>query len=139
MKTPIEIAGTPDTIGVWVKGNSSWGKIFLELEDADGEVWLSAGSGGYGCDTYDWPGLMDLNYDGWHFLQMPLTAKSPVKNHSPGDNHWQWQRERTGDGKLTYPVKVRGVGFMLNRKSLNILEMEDVKDLSIRLKDFSAY
>lgn len=43
------------------------------------------------------------------------------------------------DGKLTYPVKVRGVGFMLNRKSLNILEMEDVKDLSIRLKDFSAY
>ena len=139
MKTPVEIAGTPDTVGVWVKGNSSWGKIFLELEDADGDVWLSAGSGGYGCNTYDWPGLMDLNYDGWHFLQMPLTAKSPVKNHSPGDNHWQWQRERTGDGKLTYPVKVRGVGFMLNRKSLNILEMEDVKDLSIRLKDFSAY
>lgn len=139
LKKPVEIAGTPDTVGVWVKGNSSWGKIFLELEDADGEVWLSAGSGGYGCDTYDWPGLMSLNFDGWHFLQMPLTAKSPVENHSPGDNEWQWQRERTGDGKLTYPLKVRGVGFMMGRKVLNILEMEELKDLSFRLKDFSAY
>ena len=139
MNKPVEISGTPDTIGVWVKGNSSWGKIFLELEDADGDIWLSAGSGGYGCDTYDWPGLMTINYDGWNFLQMPLTSKSPVENHSPGDNEWQWQRERIGDGSLTYPVKVRGIGFLMSRKTLNILEMEDVKDLSIRFKDFSAY
>lgn len=139
MKQPAEISGTPDTVGVWVKGNSGWGKIFLELEDAEGEIWLSAGTGGYGCMVYDWPDMMGINFDGWHFLQFPLTAKSPVKIFSPGEHHFQWQNDRSGDGKVTYPVKVRGIGFALSRKTLNLLKMEDVKDLSIRFKDFSAY
>ena len=134
----IEIPGKPDTIGIQVKGNSSWGKIYLELEDADGEIWLSGGTGGYGCVVYDWSEQMGINFDGWHFLRFPMTKNSYVKNWGPGENEWQWQSHKTGDGKITYPVKVKGVGFALGRKTLNLRNMEDVKDLSIRFKDFSA-
>lgn len=139
LKKPVEVAGQPDSLGLWVKGNSSWGKIYFEIEDADGETWISAGTGGYGCEVYDWPEKMGINFDGWCFLQFPLSPKSPVKNYSPGENHWQWQSHKGGDGKITYPIKVKGVGFALARKTLNLLEMVDIKDLSIGLKDFSAF
>ena len=139
LKKPVEVAGQPDSLGLWVKGNSSWGKIYFEIEDADGETWISAGTGGYGCEVYDWPEKMGINFDGWCFLQFPLSPKSPVKNFSPGENHWQWQSHKGGDGKITYPIKVKGVGFALARKTLNLLEMVDIKDLSIGLKDFSAF
>ncbi len=68
-----------------------------------------------------------------------MTAKSPVKVHSPGDNQWQWQCNVPGEKKLVYPVKIKSVGFTLRRKALKLVEMEDVKNLSIRFKDFSAY
>ncbi len=139
MKTPAVFEGKPNTLGVWVKGNSSWGKLYFEIEDADGEIWLSAGTGGYGCQVYDWPERMALNFDGWHFVQFPLTGLSPVKNHTPGENQWQWQCDRTGDGVVTYPIKLKGIGFALSRKTLNLVKMEDVKELGIRFKDFSAY
>lgn len=132
------IAGTPDTLGLWVKGNSGWGKIYFEIEDADGETWITAGTGGYGCAVYDWPEQMGVNFDSWHYLRFPLTANSPVKVASPGENQWQWQCDRKGDGKLTFPVKLKGIGFSTYRKVLNILEMEDVKDLSLRFRDFTA-
>ena len=61
---PVETAGVPSTIGLWVKGNSSWGKVLWEIEDAEGEKWLSAGTHGYGCNVYDWPELAGINYDG---------------------------------------------------------------------------
>lgn len=139
LEKPVTIPGTPSTLGIWAKGNSSWGKLYFELEDADGEIWVSAGTGGYGCQVYDWPEQMALNFDGWHFVQFPLTGASPVKIHSPGETQWQWQCDRSGDGKVTFPVKLRGVGFSLTRKTLNLTEMVDVKNLSVRFRDFSAY
>ena len=66
--------------------------------DAEGEKWISAGSGGYGCVTYDWPGQAAINFDGWHFVQFPLTAASPLKVFAPGENQWQWQRD--GEGRM---------------------------------------
>lgn len=138
LNKPVTVQGTPNTIGVLVKGNSSWGKIFWELEDAEGEKWLSAGTGGYGCDVYDWPDKAGINFDGWHFLQFPITEKSPVKVYSPGENQWQWQHDGSGSRKIEYPVKLTGVGVMMFRKSLNLLEMQDV-DGKIRLKDLSTY
>ena len=139
LKQPAAIPGKPTTVGLWVKGNSSWGKLYLELEDADGEIWLSAGAGGYGCLSYDWQERLGINFDGWNFLQFPLTAESPVKVKCPGNNQRQWQTQKTGDGKITYPVKVKGVGIALARKTLLLREMVELQNKAIRLKDFSAY
>ena len=134
---PVE--GEPDTIGVWVKGNSSWGKLFFELTDAEGEVWISAGTGGYGCQNYDWPQQASINFDGWHFVQFPITGKSPVKVHSPGENQWQWQRDGNGgNGRIDYPVRVSGLGVSTRQRVLVINHMEDTKPV-IRLQGIRAF
>ena len=136
LATPVEVKGRPDTVAVWVKGNSSWGKLHFELRDAEGEVWMSANTSGYGCEVYDWPCLTSFNYDGWHLISFPLTKASPVKIASPGENEWQWVHDGTGDRRITYPITLTGLAVEMPAKSLNILEMEDVPPV-IRLKDLS--
>jgi hypothetical protein len=138
LKQPALLPGEPATIGLWVKGNSSWGKLFWEIEDAEGERWLSAGSGGYGCDVYDWPELAGLNFDGWHFLKFPLTGLSPVKVASPGQDGFQWQHNGAGNRQIDYPIKATGIAVSMPRQALNLLEMEPVETV-IRLKDLGAY
>lgn len=135
---PVELPGTPHTIGLSVKGNSSWGKIFWEIEDAEGEKWLSAGTGGYGCDVYDWPELAGINFDGWHFLQFPITAKSPITVQSPGQDRFQWQHNGTGNRKIDYPIKATGFAVSMPRQTLNLLEMKAVETV-VRFRDLSVY
>jgi hypothetical protein len=138
LKEPVAVAGTPTTIALQVKGNSSWGKVFWEIEDADGERWISAGSGGYGCAVYDWPEQAGLNFDGWNQLQFPITAASPIKVPSPGENGFQWQRTGPGNGRLDYPIKVTGIAVSMPRQTLNLLQMEPVVPM-IRLGGLSVY
>jgi hypothetical protein len=138
LEKPIALPGTPATVALQVKGNSSWGKVFWEIEDAEGERWLSAGTGGYGCDVYDWPEQAGLNFDGWNNLQFPITAKSPISVQSPGQDAWQWQRSGSGNGKIDYPIKLTGIAISMPRQAVNLIKMEPVKT-SIRLGGLSAY
>ena len=138
LREPVAVPGTPTTIALQVKGNSSWGKIFWEIEDAEGERWISAGSGGYGCDVYDWPEQAGLNFDGWNQLQFPITAASPIKVPSPGEDGFQWQRTGTGNGRVDYPIKVTGIAVSMPRQTLNLLHMEPVVP-KIRLGGVSVY
>ena len=135
---PIALPGTPATVALRVKGNSSWGKVFWEIEDAEGERWLSAGTGGYGCDVYDWPEHAGLNFDGWNHLQFPITARSPITVNSPGQNAFQWQHNGTGNGKMDYPIKLTALAISMPRQVVNLLKMEPVKT-SIRLGGLGAY
>jgi hypothetical protein len=138
LREPVAVPGTPTTIALQVKGNSSWGKIFWEIEDAEGERWISAGSGGYGCDVYDWPEQAGLNFDGWNQLQFPITAASPIKVPSPGEDGFQWQRTGTGNGRVDNPIKVTGIAVSMPRQTLNLLHMEPVVP-KIRLGGVSVY
>ncbi len=124
IKNPKTIAEPFDTLGIWAKGNSNWGKLAFEITDAEGEVWFTAGMGGVGCYVYDWPAKLSLNYDGWHFIQMPVTAQSDVRIVGPGMNHWTWTRDGNGNGKIDWPVKVTGIGFSQMGRTLDILEMK---------------
>ncbi len=137
-KDPQPVEGEFSTIGAWVKGNSNWGRLFFEIEDAEGEKWFSGGEGGVGCDVYDWPARMSFNYDGWNYLQMPLTWKSPVKVPSPGDNEWQWTRDGTGNGRIDFPVKVTGLVVGQFGRTLNLLDMCKGEP-SIRIKSVSLW
>ena len=132
-------AGRPSTIGLWVRGNSSWGKLYFEITDAEGEVWLSAGTGGYGCSVYDWPEQASINFEGWQFVEFPINGDSPVKVFSPGENEWQWQRDgNAGNGKIDYPIKVTGLGVGMYPRVLNILEMEETRR-DVLIKDLCVY
>ncbi len=135
---PVALPGTPTTVALRVKGNSSWGKVFWEIEDAEGERWISAGTGGYGSDVYDWPEHAGLNFDGWNFLQFPITARSPIDVQSPGQNAFQWQHNGTGNRKIDYPIKLIAIGISMPHQAVNLIKMEPVKT-SIRLGGLGAY
>ena len=112
--------------------------MFWEIEDAEGEKWLSAGTGGYGCDVYDWPDQAGINFDGWHFLQFPITGKSPITVQAPGQDGGQWRHDGTGNRGIDYPIKLTGFAVSMPRQTVNLLDMEPVKTV-VRLKDLSAY
>ena len=123
LREPQTVEGRFDTIGVWAKGNSSWGRVSFELTDAEGEKWYSSGIGGVGCATYDWPAKLAFNYDGWNFLQLPVTPASDERNWGPGDNSWQWTHDASGNGRIDWPVKVTAVGGTQYGRTLDLLEM----------------
>ena len=138
LKTPAPVPGTPKTIGVWVRGNSGWGQLMWEYQDAEGEKWLSCGTGGYGCNVYDWPGQASINFDGWNFVQFPMVQASPIRVESPGGVFNEWQRDGTGNGRIDYPIKLTGLMVSMQRQTINLTKMDSVRTV-IRLKDLSAY
>ena len=126
LREPAVVAEPFDTIGVWVKGNSSWGRVSFEIVDAEGEKWYSSGSGGNEeeGDLYDWPAKAAFNYDGWHFLQLPFTPQSPVTLNGPCGGCWVWTRDASGNGRVDWPVKVTAVGVTQRGRTLDLIEMK---------------
>ncbi|MCM8768318.1 MAG: hypothetical protein NC911_01330 [Candidatus Omnitrophica bacterium] len=130
LKKPIEVPGKPHTIGVWVKGNSSWSKIIFEIEDGEGRLWRS--SGGY----HDWAGDLTVNFDGWRFLRFFIDSeRSPIKNVSPGR---QWESNGGGAWPPSYPIKISGLYVLMKRKAIDPVEMREVVPI-LRFKDIGAY
>jgi hypothetical protein len=130
LRNPQALKGEPNTIGVWVKGNSSWGRIKFEFEDAQGEKWFSTGR------FSDRPGLLSLDFDGWCFVSFPITGNSKINVFNPEDVSKQW--ESNDDGKIQYPIKLTGIAVCFPRKAINLNEMEPVKP-TIRLKELGAW
>jgi hypothetical protein len=131
LKEPVLIPGKPDTVGVWIKGNSSWGRVFWELEDAKGERWISAG----GTDGGDWGNQSAIDFDGWCYVSFPLTNASPATHLEPGSGAGQWKG--SADGRLDYPLKLSALFVETHRRSLNLTEMEPVTG-AIRIKEASV-
>ncbi len=131
LKTPAPIPGKPHSIGVWVRGDSSWGRILWEIEDAKGEHFIS--NGGY--DGGDWGNYSALDFDGWRFMSFPLTDDSPLKHVEPGSGFKQW-KGRT-DGQLDYPLKLTGIYVITHRQSLNLTKMMPVTK-PLRFNDLSV-
>ncbi len=74
LRTPLATEGPCSHVGVWVKGNSGWGEVMLEVQGADGGGKLL---------TPDWAGTVAINFDGWCFLRVKLPEganwRGPVK------------------------------------------------------------
>ena len=132
MKQPASIPGKPHTVGIWVRGDSSGGLIFWEIEDAKGERWRS--SGGY--DGGDWGNHSAIEFDGWCFVTFPLTNDSPIKHIEPSSGIGQWQHEK-GNGVLDYPLKLTGLFIETHRQSLDLTKMTLVKN-TLRFKEVSV-
>ncbi len=131
LKKPLPMGGKPHTVGVWVKGDSSWGRIFWEIEDAKGERWRSSKD----LDGGDWGNQATIDFDGWCFVTFPLTRESPARQIEPGAGIGQWQ-SKTG-GVLTYPLKLVGLYVQTQRQSLDLTQMKPVQG-NLRLKDVSV-
>lgn len=134
LKNPAPMEGDPAAVGVWVKGNSNWGRVMFELEDADGEIWRSVATGGWGCDVLDWPGNISVNFDGWNFIALPIRDTKLFNDHSPGPVKEQWV-SGGGNKKMDLPLKLRGFIVEMNRKPLELIEFKEVANPSVMLKD----
>lgn len=134
LKEPVEFAGKPAVLGVWVKGDSNWGQIRFEIEDADGEVFKNQSTGRWWmCDIMDWPGNLAVNFDGWSYCYCSLQDNSLVNDRSPGLVSEQWLSEG-GDKVMKFPVKLRAITVGMNREKLDLLDFKRATNV-IRLKN----
>jgi hypothetical protein len=123
-KEPIPLPGQPEVIWARVKGNSNWGQIRFEIEDARGEVFKNLSTGrSWACDIMDWPGNLCVNFDGWGVVYQTLAKTSLVNDHSPGPYSDQWVSEG-GDKVIQFPIKVRAITVGVNRQKLDLLDFK---------------
>ncbi|MGD0092243.1 MAG: hypothetical protein ABSE73_20195 [Planctomycetota bacterium] len=127
---PAALPGERHTLGIWVKGNSSWGKVVFEFQDAAGKVWRT-----HGNEWHDWPGELSINFDGWHFIQFPIDERSPIIYSSPGG---RCQCVKGGAKSVTYPISLSKLYIVLNRRALDPTEMLPVPP-AIRISSLGGY
>jgi hypothetical protein len=129
LREPRAVEGRPAQVGLWVKGDSGWGKIIFEAQDAVGAVWRTDGV------WHDWPGDLAICHDGWRFMGFPIDGSSHVRNISPGAR-WSSTSAARKDG-IQFPIKLTGLYVVLYRKALDLTDMKDVPGV-VRLSDLGT-
>lgn len=138
----LTLPGRPTAIGLWVNGNSGFGRVIFELEDAAGQRWTSIGASGRrsvpanqlalvpkalatyqsGLRLADWNsddvfGLSRFNFDGWRYLSFPLPGNYPGEGYGwPANSQWM----HDGSGQVRYPLRLRKLFFELPDKTLHV-------------------
>ncbi len=156
----IAIPGHPTDIGLWVNGNSSWGRIIFEFKDASGQRWISIGAQQSGqpspwledwmpkdmisavqtMGTNDWNtndifGLSRINFDGWRYLSFPLPGQYAGEGFSwPANSQWKWDK----DGIVHYPLTFTRLVVELPEKTLQMKTYAPVPRPEIYLSDLTA-
>ncbi len=156
-KKGIPVAGTPTEVGLWVNGNSAWGRMMFEFEDATGQRWISIGAqepkdinpwidngipkdllekfpnpGINAWNTDDNWGHSRINFDGWRYLAMPLPGNYPGERyHWPANSQWRWDK----DGIVHYPLTFKKLIVELPEKTLHMKTFAPVRRPEIYLKD----
>lgn len=106
LKQPVTIPGKASALGMWVKGNSSWGRVIYQLKDARGETWISVGTrDDWNCD--DTHGWSYVSFDGWRYLRFPLPGNLPWDSGRELETTWWGSRD--GDGIVDLPLAVEKI------------------------------
>jgi hypothetical protein len=100
---PVIIPGKSSALGLWVYGDSSWGRIVYKLRDAKGELWTSIGSRNEwnANDIHSWS---FFNFDGWRYVRFPLPSHAPYDSFRELETTW-WKSEG-GDGVVDLPLRL---------------------------------
>lgn len=156
----ISIPGTPTEIGLWVHGNSGWGRLMFELVDASGQRWISLGAqqakeGNVWLEDaipkdmlakFPTPGISDwntedpwgasrINFDGWRWVAFPLPGNYPGEGHPwPGVSQWRWDK----DGKVHYPLKFTRLIVELQEKTLHFTQFKPVEKPAIYASELTV-
>jgi hypothetical protein len=154
-KKGIAVPGTPTEVGVWVNGNSAWGRMMYEFEDASGQRWISLGAQAKNVnpwidsipkdllDKFPNPGINEwstddswghsrINFDGWRYLAVPLPGQYPGEKYGwPAKSQWRWDK----DGVVHYPLTFKKLIVELPQKTLHVKTFAPVARPEIYLKD----
>src|SRR5262249_31351132 len=158
-KKGVALPGTPTEIGVWINGNSGWGRPIFELQDASGQRWISLGAQQDGplkwvqamvpkdqlarwskpafndWNTSDVFGISRINFDGWRYVAFPLPGNYPGERYPwPANSQWRWDK----DGVVHYPLTCRRLILELPEKVLHVKTFAPPLRPEIYLKDLTA-
>jgi hypothetical protein len=158
-KKGIPVPGTPTEVGLWVYGNSGWGRLMFELQDATGQRWISLGAqqdvpqkwvedmvpkdmlakfpkpGISDWNTEDVFGLSRINFDGWRWLAFPLPGNYPGEHFGwPANSQWRWDK----DGIVHYPLTFKRLIVELPEKVLHVRTFAPPGRPEIYLKDLTV-
>jgi len=137
---PVSMPGTPNVVGVWVNGNSNWGRVYFEFEDADGRRWTSNGweeaSGSW--DMSDWEADTAINHDGWRFVYQRLPGQYPGGYYTPATRHWRCQGNNSKTITPTYPLEFARLYVVMREQLVYVTDMVPAKNLSIELRNLTV-
>ena len=134
LKKPIKVDSPFSSIGVWMKGNSGWGRLYFVLRDANGRRTISCETGMQG--ELDHTARMTACYTGWDFCAMPVLQSSSVRELSQGVVSWNW----TGGSPVKFPVSVEGVVFQARSRPLFLSQTSKVPyRQAIRIRDIGVF
>lgn len=127
---PLRIPGRPRRLGLWVKGNSSWGRITFELVDAKGKTWLGVGGRE---DTY---GRGFINFDGWRWVEVDLPGQ--YRPDYPWQQVFDGWTPLGGDRQVDYPLSLKSIVIELRDQMVYVNHLAPVRQAAIRLEDLRA-
>jgi hypothetical protein len=140
---PIPIAGAPNTLGVWVNGNSSWGRVYFQLEDARGRTWTTTGyqedaKNPGGWDMSDWEDEMSITFDGWRFVSTGLPLLYPSGYYTPDFRNWRCDGDNSVTNTIAYPLKLKRLYVAMRDHLVYLTDMVPATSRTIELKNVTA-
>nr|HRJ71638.1 hypothetical protein [Terrimicrobiaceae bacterium] len=132
---PVPLPGHPEALGLWVRGNSGWGRVVFRLRDAKGELWTSTGA----RDEWNADDLLAQSFvcfEDWRYLRIPLPSHTDYDAFRElGTSGWG---SEGGDHVADYPMSLEAV-FVEARNEVPVLgEMTLVPDRSVTLGPLRA-
>jgi len=133
-RAPIPIPGKAAALGVWARGQSNWGRIIYEIEDAKGEIWQSIGAkDGWNCDdTHCWS---YFNFDGWRYLEFPLPGHLAGDDYRRKETVW-WNH--SAEGVVDLPLKLTRIIIEHRTHNIYVNDCLPVADRSVQLDALTA-
>ncbi len=99
---PIVLKDRAQVFTARVKGNGGWGRVMLELVDAEGRIWTACGNQYAGsCNAADNRGDSYVSFDGWQTLTIRPPGRFPATDlvaYLPSTCNW-WP-ENTPERRL---------------------------------------
>jgi hypothetical protein len=135
LRQPVTIPGKASALGLWVKGNSSWGRVVYECRDANGEVWTSVGTrDDWNCDDpHAWS---YVSFEGWRYVRFPLPGNQPWDSNRDPDTTW-WG-SRGGDGIVDLPLTLEKIIVEARNEVPYLGEMKPVPNRTYKLAGLVA-
>lgn len=155
----IALPGKPTELGVWVNGNSGWGRIIFEFKDASGQTWTSIGAPQAGdlspwmldwmpaaavkddertataqsdWNTDDVFGDSRINFDGWRYVGIKMPGHYPGEQY-PTAPASQWRYDK--DGVVHYPIALTSIIVELSTKVLHLTDYVTIPRPEIYLRN----
>lgn len=124
-REPVPLAGEPEGIGLWVKGDANGGQIRFEIEDGKKRVFRTFDYGNLTYEGLDAEGRLCVDFAGWRYFSFPLRT---------GD----WYTMAGDKSVPAPPFKVRAITIGQNRERYAITGFKPVAGF-IRIQSLGGW